>query len=371
MTGRSTLWIGIALVLVGGAFDSPALYVPGVALAIISLGLRAWVRLAAASVRLQRLPGPRMVVEDEPYPMTLGIAGPSMPVPGAVLYGPGIAHPQSLSMRLPKQVSVEASFPRRGRQRLEDATLRIEDPLGMHAAEVRSSGEDEVLVLPRTSPVAEVEGDGAPADEDHPDGSERGIGGSGLDTRAVEFELDGLRPYRAGTPASRIHWPAVARTGELLELKLVSGGRASPLLVLDASDPVDDRSLDAAVRATASLSLHLARAGGCGVLLPGESRAVELGPNLHAWPELHARLALVEPAPPPMRRSPGGGVFWITACGEPLAQSGPSRRGVSGFRVSPLALPGLPTAFTVSGCFGQRIEALRRAARPPRASVAR
>ena len=57
-----------------------------------------------------------------------------------------------------------------------------------------------------------------------------------LETGAVDLEIDGLRPYRQGSPASRIHWPTVARTGEMYERRFVAGADAAPLIVVDASD---------------------------------------------------------------------------------------------------------------------------------------
>ena len=93
---------------------------------------------------------------------------------------------------------------------------------------------------------------------------------------AAELDLEGLRPYRQGTPASRIHWPAVARSGEMLERRLSADGDTAPLVVLDASRTPTEEALDHAVRAAASLCLHLARRGGCALLLPGCGRAASL-----------------------------------------------------------------------------------------------
>ena len=47
------------------------------------------------------------------------------------------------------------------------------------------------------------------------------------------------------------------------------------------------------MRAAASLVHALARAGGCGLLLPGERRPPTVEGDRGAWPLAHARLALV------------------------------------------------------------------------------
>jgi uncharacterized protein (DUF58 family) len=111
-------------------------------------------------------------------------------------------------------------------------------------------------------------------------------------------ELDGLRPYRLGTPASRIHWAALARGAGLLERRLRADADTRPVVVLDARCPsADSLALDAAIRAAASLTFHLARTGGCGLLLPGDRRPHEIDSDLRAWPDAHTRLAVLEGGP--------------------------------------------------------------------------
>src|SRR5919108_105876 len=194
----AALVLGAALLLAGGAFDSPSLYVPGVAFVLLVVGLRLWVELAARRVDLEREPGP--------WP--------------------------------------------------------------------------------------------------------------------IDFEIDGLRPYRHGSPASRIHWPTVARSREMVEHRLVGGVDASPLVVLDSSQPADLETLDRAVRAAASLCVHLAPLSGCALLLSGERAPREIDPQLRTWPQAHARLALVRgggPPPATPRASGAEVVFWVTAAAEPPA----------------------------------------------------
>src|SRR5204863_6364917 len=78
-------------------------------------------------------------------------------------------------------------------------------------------------------------------------------------------EVDSLRPHRSGMPASRIHWPTVARSGVLMERRLVTDADERPLIVVDPRAAVSSEALDTAVRAAASLCAPLARQGGCAV----------------------------------------------------------------------------------------------------------
>ena len=73
-------------------------------------------------------------------------------------------------------------------------------------------------------------------------GRDRGRRSEGADARQVDeplaaVDIDGLRPYRPGTPASRIHWAALARGAGLLERRLRADGDTRPLVVLDARSP--------------------------------------------------------------------------------------------------------------------------------------
>src|SRR6202007_1096610 len=102
-----------------------------------------------------------------------------------------------------------------------------------------------------------------------------------------------LRAYDASGPASRIHWPTVARTGGLMARAFVAGAESRGFVVVDSRLPAREAARDRALRAAASLCVHLARSGGCELLLPGEARAHAIGSALEYWPALHVRLALV------------------------------------------------------------------------------
>ena len=192
-----------------------------------------------------------------------------------------------------RRVRVEIRFGRRGRRVIEGSRLVIRDPLRLALRDVAATvDEGEVLVLPKIEPVVAVEGGGAPGTRVR--GRDGGDAGSAGRAPAPEMELDVLRPYRPGAPATRIHWPTLARTGELMERRFVADPTARPLVVVDSHDPEGERELDAAMRAAASIAYHLARAGGCGVLLPGDRQPTLLRPDMRGFAEVHARLALLE-----------------------------------------------------------------------------
>jgi len=361
--------LGAVLIAAAATFDTASLYLPGVALVVIALGSALWVSLAAAGAALTRAPGPHTIEEEQPYPLRLELRAGILPPPGGELADPLLGEPIALGFGSPRRVRVDVRFTRRGRRVLEPGALMIRDPLRLAVREIRGQAPmDELLVLPRVDPVVAVTpaagASGAGA------GPDAGVGRAALrgrlDGSAAELDLDGLRPYREGTPASRIHWPAVARSGEMLERRLTADSDSAPLVVLDACHPPSEEALDMAVRAAASLCVHLARRGGCALLLPGDRRPTTLASDLAAWPAAHARLALVGAVgskPPLARARRAGAVIWVSATGEAPRHLVRAAAG-GGWLVSPSAGAGR-AEFTVAGCTGARLGRSGRAAPKP------
>ena len=369
---------GLALILVALIFDAAPLFVPGVALAAIGAVAPVWVWCSAHGGRAQRVLTATRVLEDEPLTaeivvrrgwLGLGgwgrlevidpLIGTPLPLggPGSPLRGARVA-----------RVRAVARFPRRGEQAIEPPSLVARDPLALARAQTLSAQPPQtVLVLPRTEPVRWR-------------GGERGgrfaagVGDPASDAMAGA-DLEGLRAYRPGTPASRIQWSAVARGRGLIERKLAPDGDNRPLLVLDPRERVGgDRRpapLDAAVRATASLALDLARSGGCALLLPGQTQPTLIDAALSRWPAVHARLARVgtaDPQPagaPPLGHLAGrrGALIYVTvASHERLATGLTSAGRASVVLVVPDSeiVDGRPRGvvgrvaptLTVSGCVG-------------------
>ena len=359
-----TALLGVALCLAAATFDSPSLYVPGVALVLLAVVATAWVLLAAHGAVIDRRPGPHTVVEEEPYPLRVEVRSGLAPPPGGELLEPLLGWPVPIAGRWSRRLRINVRFTRRGRRLLEPAVLVVRDPLRLFSREIVGPGGEEVLVLPRIEPVTAPGGGGAGAGSQGGMGAAPGLSGRRLDTSLAELEIDGLRAYREGAPASRIHWPSVARTGEMLERRLVSELDSAPLIVLDPSAPASPEALDKAVRAAGSLCVWLAHAGGCAILLPGERRPIEVSHDLAAWPSIHVRLALVEegPAPASSTLGPrGGAVVWVTSADLKTAPRTLERLPAGArYLVCPELMPGVRAEFEVAGCSGAQVERARR-----------
>jgi uncharacterized protein (DUF58 family) len=350
---RTAAVLGVVLVLAGGGFGAPSLYVAGFGLLTLIGVAVAWVELARPR-RLERAPGPARIVEGEAYPLEVRAVGAKLPPPRALIDDAVLDRPVAVGPRWGRRLAARPTINGRGILELGPATIEIWDPLGIWTRTVESAPAGELLVLPRIEPVVAAGSGAGGARRGSAAAVDDAVAASRSDIRAIELEVDGLRPYREGTPASRIHWPAVARTGELIERRLVAGSDTAPLVVCDSARPDSPEALDAAVRAAASLCFHLAGSGGCSLLVHGERRPLEVDGDLRRWPYAHARLALVEAAntAPVITGLRSGAVFWVAARASARLPDGLRATPAPRFLVVPGYVP--EAAFTVAGCSGRR-----------------
>jgi uncharacterized protein (DUF58 family) len=277
--------LGLLLLLVAGTFDAEPLYVTGAALLLLGAGALAWIGLGGVGAKLGREIGVRSVVEDQPLHVKLHAKAGRIPLPPGWIDEPLLPEPLRLPAgRRQARVRIEVTFGRRGRRQLPPPALVLRDPFGLAQRVISGPSTDEILVLPKIVPVTLTAGGG--------DATPAHARASLL--AAAETELDGLRPWRDGSTASRIHWQTFARTGELMERKLISEADSRPLVVIDPRAPQSPEALDAAVRAAGSLAVHFAKRTGCSLLLPGDRRASVIEHDLLAWPALHVRLAVLD-----------------------------------------------------------------------------
>ena len=360
-TGLLAVVFGLTAALV----DAEPLWVPAATLALIAGGSAAWVGFGARGVRVRRSLGARRVMEDEPVSIVIEVRAGRLGLPPARIADPLLPEPAPLRTGARGgRLRIEARFGRRGRRVLVLPRVLIADPLGLATRAVSarpSPGDDEILVLPRIEPVVAAPGAGGAAR----------IARRGRPAVGAEVELDGIRPLRHGTPASRIFWPAVARGAEPQERFLTAASESRPVVVLDPRGAAGDEALDAAVRAAASLARALATDGGCQVLLPGDRRPVDLGETLAGWPHVHARLAMIGPASGPALASVAqrrGPIIFVSARvrARVPAALGPAH-GATRIVVVPEPLASRHATFTVAGCYGYELSGPQaRVARAPR-----
>jgi uncharacterized protein (DUF58 family) len=285
---------GLGLLVMAFAFDAKPLFVSALALVVIGALSPAWVWCAARGASASRVLAAHTIIENQPLQAKIEVHRSLLGLPGAEVIDPVTSSRFALSGPLSPirggrsaSVDVVAQFARRGEHVLEEPSLEVSDPLEL--ARVSTSGAaapQRVLVLPRIESVRWLSGERSLRFDS--------VDGNQASEMMAAVDLDGLRPYRVGTPASRIHWPAVARGAGLIERRLRADGDHRPLVVLDAQlAGASQELLDAAVRAAASIALDLGRAGGCGLLLPGDQRATAVDAELKGWPAAYRRLALV------------------------------------------------------------------------------
>jgi uncharacterized protein (DUF58 family) len=363
----ATALLGAGLCLVGGAFDTASLYLPGIAIVLVVVLGAVWVWLAARGARVTRLPTPPTVVEDTPFRIQVEARLGWLPAPGGELIDPLLAGGSAVAGRGRVGLDGLATLSRRGRVTLEPSRLRISDPLQICTLEKHAQDAPELLVLPRVDPVTLLTGAGA--------ATGGGLAGLGAGARSPGrwredahdgIDLDGLRPYREGAPASRIHWATLARRGEMMERRFVAESASAPLIVLDAAAPASADALDAAVRAAASLCVTLARVEGVALLVPGDRRPIAIDHDLGAWPGMHKRLALVEAGTKTNVGGLGprsGALLWVTAAGGAALprelELVPARPR---YLVAPTLPPGAIAAFEVGGCSGRLVDRGARSA---------
>lgn len=351
---------GALLIVTALAFATAPLLIPGLAFTAIGVLAPVLVWLPARGARLRREVGRDSVLEGERFGSVITLTAGRFGLSGAELRDPlggeavRVSIAPSLRPERELKIDVVATFTRRGRKRLAAPELRVCDPLGLAPARRQAAEELELLVLPRIEPVTWALRGGA----GRRNTLERGL----LADAFAASEIDGLRPYRPGTPASRIHWPALARGAGLLERRMRTEQDSRPLVVLDSrSEENETGQLDAAVRAAASLIIELARSGGCGLLTASSARPLEVDRRLGGWPAVHTHLALLGASarPPALatRRRPGP-LFYVGAGS--LGRLPAVLQDAGGVIVLPsgVAAPArAPACLEVAGCVGYALSA--------------
>jgi uncharacterized protein (DUF58 family) len=266
-SGRGVLVVlaGLGIWTVARLVGSPGLAVIGIGLLFLPLFSRlatGWGQRLAVERRLSDVrvsPGARVTVELEvenrsrsttSYLMIEDVVPPSLGR-RARLVMTGV--PPRNAQRARYTLLARA----RGSYRLGPVTVDISDPFAISRRRLRFDVEDELLVTP------EVEDLRGAAD------SALGAAGGGS-ARTKQLVRTGeefytMRQYQTGDDLRRIHWPSVARTGELMIRQDESSRRSTALILVDTREGAlgraHDPAFERAVSSAASVGVLLCRSG--------------------------------------------------------------------------------------------------------------
>jgi uncharacterized protein (DUF58 family) len=205
------------------------------------------------SVRnLGHLPSPPLLLTDQ--------AAPS-------LGGPSRFSLASLSPQKRETIVVERRPSARGKYPVGPLTARLIDPFGLAEVSATLAVAEEILVYPR---IEQLTHGGPPADR-------AGSGPSAVYRLApAGDEFYAVREYESGDDLRKIHWPAVARTGQLMIRQDEARFYPRATVLLDGRLNAHrgsgaESSLEWAISAAASTVWHLGHQG-FGVRLATDDR---------------------------------------------------------------------------------------------------
>ena len=157
----------------------------------------------------------------------------------------------------------------RGVHRIGRLGVRVRDPFGLTLRTAAVSGDAELVVLPKVVPLPQGRSLGS------------GIGSEGSVPHMVALHGEDdqtVREYRDGDDLRRIHWPATARTGELMVRQEDRPAKRRAVVVLDTRTAGHggsgrSSSLEWCVTTAASVIAHVVDAGYAVHLLSADPRA--------------------------------------------------------------------------------------------------
>ncbi|MGA2521494.1 MAG: DUF58 domain-containing protein [Acidimicrobiales bacterium] len=204
---------------------------------------------------------------------------------------------------------------RRGLLMLSGVGVWCEDPFRLFARRVMVAPPAHVVVYPDAGAES-----GAVSDAAHRHGQSAEQRAARSSNALSGAELSGLRPYAPGDRLTRLHWPSMARSGDLVVREFVETQAGSLTLLVDVRPAVHSGdSLERTVARAAAVALATLRRGEAVELCTSTGDRVAVDPGAAGRQTVLRALALVgaaDPGPAMVRRwggRPTGGAVWATA----------------------------------------------------------
>ena len=259
--GRRVLILALGLYIAAWGFGTAVMFPVAMGLALAPAAAWAWVRLLDRPMRLRRRTGHLELVEGQSFAVGLEVTADGGPMPGRAVVVDcvgerPVAAPVVRAGRVLRG-RYEVASALRGRYRLGDAKLVIDDGFGLAETRIPLDRSDEVIVYPR---VYLVEGLFTDA------GGMSGEQGRALLHRTAGYDLHSIRDHQRGESLRRVHWRSTAKRRKLMvkELQDTPRDEASVLLDGDIRAVAGERpesTFDYQVRAAASLLHRLVESG--------------------------------------------------------------------------------------------------------------
>ncbi len=266
-SGRGVLVFvaGIGLWIAARVAGSPTLHIVAVGFVVLPFAAALFARWGRQRLSVRRrvsdqrvAPGRRVSVEIEveneaPAPTSFLLLEDHVP---SALGRPARLVVAGIPPRGKQRATYSLLAQSRGRYLLGPLTIDVADPFALTRMRVEFDHRDELVVTPE---VEELQG--GPMS---PFGMTSGTSMARHLFRTGE-EFYTMRPYQEGDDLRRIHWPSVARSGELMIRQDESARRSTAVLFLDTRESavgqIHSPAFEKCVSAAASMGVLLSRYG--------------------------------------------------------------------------------------------------------------
>ena len=317
---------GLAMWLVARLLGSPALAVVGLGLAFLPFAAALFARWGRQRVAVTRRlsdirvgPGTRVAVElsvENRSHATTSFLMVEDRLPAA-LGRPARLVLTGVPGRGVQRVHYTLVPQSRGRYRIGPVTVDISDPFALTRLRVEFDDRDELIVTPELEDLQSA--------PDSPFGSNVGLSRARNLFRTGE-EFYTMRQYQQGDDLRRIHWPSVARSGELMIRQDESSRRSNALLFVDTRmgsiGQAHSAAFERAISAAASIGVLMARSGFSLKIATAETRPAPVTEEgfLDTLTGLtHAKARTIGPALSRLRTGSGADTTLIAVAAPPVA----------------------------------------------------
>ncbi len=264
--GRAFMGSGVVLVLAGVIFGFRDLTRFGVLLVALPLISAVLVRTRKTRMRIERHTHPERISVGQDAHVTLSFENVSTNTTPIFLAEERLDYvlgdrPRFVVGRIPpgrvRAIDYAVRSHLRGRHHLGPLGVQVQDPFGLANRNAVLEGTVDLVVLPAVHPLSSNRQPSA------------GVGSEGEQAHLIALHGEDdvtIREYRDGDDLRRIHWPATARTGDLMVRQEDRPAQRRAVVLIDPRPSAHggtgvSSSFEWAVTAAASVAVHLCDSG--------------------------------------------------------------------------------------------------------------